>query len=202
MTSIKSTWEQSLDTAYSLAEEELRSLTPQEVAKRAGVRYHGGVFLVPFLGRLYRIQMPQVKIEDEEGGTPSRIREILILHYLIQATGDDPGKKWVDFRSLPGGMNYYPVFKRRIIDPLVRLYGGEPEGLLQRYSSIGGRRVEVADVAVLIPAFPKVEVVFGLWRGDEEFPPRGVILFQEGVTQYLSTEDAIMVCQEILFPSK
>ncbi|HUT97259.1 MAG TPA: DUF3786 domain-containing protein, partial [Dehalococcoidales bacterium] len=53
------------------------------------------------------------------------------------------------------------------------------------------------DVAVTINAFKRVPITFVLWRGDEEFPPDGSILFDATVSDYLSIEDTNVLCERI-----
>ena len=52
-------------------------------------------------------------------------------------------------------------------------------------------------MAVTINAFKRVPITFVLWRGDEEFPPDGSILFDATVSDYLSIEDINVLCERI-----
>lgn len=197
---MKSTWERSLELAYELARERLQDLSPEEVARRAGGRWLGeeGVLELNFFGRGHRVALPQGEVVEEGGERPPMLREVLILHYLVQAKGTEPEGRWIDFRKLPGGEVYYPVFRGRIIYPLLRLFGRAPERLPEVAEALGGRSLSIGDGAAAFRAFPRVEVAFGIWRGSEEFGPEGFVLFDPTVTDYLSTEDAIWVCHEAL----
>ena len=138
------------------------------------------------------------KAADEAGAEPPLVRKVLILHYLIQAQGKELARRWVDFRSLPGGLVYYPVFRGRVIARLVRMFGERPKDLIAAAVPLGGRAIAMADWAVEIPAFPRVPVVFALWEASEEFAPEGTIMYDDALPSYLETEDAIIVCEEIL----
>jgi hypothetical protein len=198
----KSTWEEAVELAFSSAREKLGTLILEEVAKKSGTFFHrggnGGYLELIFVGRKYRVMFPEGNVRDEGGGELHLIRTVLILHYLIEAQGKDLDGRWVDFRSLPGGMAYSPVFRGRVISRLLRLFGQRPQELITAASPLGGRAIEMADVAVVIPAFPRVPVVLALWRGDNEFRPEGTILYDASIPAYLKTEDAIIVCEEIL----
>ena len=193
----KSTWENALETAYQLAVQELKNLVPEDIALRSGCPFKGGYFEVPFLGILHHVTFPEGVVFEGER-QPSRLRQVLILHYLIQAKGTEPEGRWVDFRKLPGGEVYYPVFKGRIIYPMLKLFAGRPQSLMEASGAMGGRPLGFGDVSVAFRAFPRVEVAFGIWSGSEEFGPEGFVLFDPIVTDYLSTEDAIWLCHEIL----
>jgi len=198
----KSTREEAIELALASAQQRLRGLDPATVAKRAGVEWHegqgGGGLEITFLNRRYRVELPGVEVRGEAGEEPSLVRRVLILHYLIQAQGKELARRWVDFRSLPGGVAYYPVFRGRVIARLVRMFGERPRALISAAVSLGGRAIAMADWAVEIPVFARVPVVFALWEASEEFAPEGTIMYDDSLPTYLETEDSIIVCEEIL----
>jgi len=195
----KSTWEEALDLAYELARKKLQSLSPQQVAQRASVNWcaHEGIFQIPFFGKVLKVLYPQGEVYEGEKRSP-RLREVLILHYLVQAKGSLPRGLWVDFRKLPGGMVYYPVFKNRIIVPFLKAFGERIDLLKEKVERGGLKRVEMGDFAFILQAFPRVELLFGIWKAEEEAPAEGFVLFDPSITDYLSTEDAIWTCHEAL----
>ena len=195
----KSTREEAVELAHTSAQKELGAADPTAVAERSGAEWHQGegYLEVPFLNSRYRVFLPDGKVRAEEGEGPSLVRKVLILHYLLQAHGTGLAGRWVDFRSLPGGVVYYPVFRGRVISRLVRMFGERPRDLISAAAPLGGRPIEMADVGVEIPAFPRVPVVFALWEASEEFGPEGAVMFDDSLPTYLETEDAIVVCEEI-----
>ena len=214
----KSTREEAVELAHSSAQKQLRGVDPKAVAEQSGAVLstgdEGKYQKITFLNRHYRILLPEGEVKsctalyksentgcrkaaDEGGEEPPLVRKVLILHYLIQAHGEGLAGRWVDFRSLPGGVVYYPVFRGRVIARLVRMFGQRPRDLIQTAAPLGGRAIEMADVAVEIPAFPRVPVVFALWEASDEFGPEGTVMFDDSLPTYLETEDAIIVCEEI-----
>jgi hypothetical protein len=198
----KSTREEAVELAYASAQKQLRAEDPEGVAERSAAELstgHDGQYLrLTFLNRTYHVFLPEAEIKDEAREDPPLVRKVLILHYLIQAHGQGLARRWVDFRSLPGGVVYYPVFRGRVIGRLVRMFGQGPQALIPAAAPLGGRPIEMADVAVEITAFPRVPVVFALWEASEEFGPEGAVMFDDSLPTYLETEDAIIVCEEIL----
>ncbi len=196
----RSTWEEALDLAFDLAKEKLSELDPLGIAQRAGVLWieEQRAFEVPFFGRAFKVFYPQGEVYDQGGRRTHRLREVLILHYLVRARGTEPKGRWVDFRKLPGGAAYYPVFWGRIISPLLRLFGDSPKTLKEIVPLLEGRSLEMGDGALALRAFPKVEIVFGIWGKRDDFPPEGFVLFDPTIVDYLSTEDTIWVCHEAL----
>ena len=198
----KSTWEEAVELAFSSAQQQLKKLVPEEVAERSRSLWHsekeGGYWELDFLGRRYRVTFRDAEVRDDAGKKPPLVRAVLILHYLIQAQGKALTGRWIDFRGLPGGMAYYPVFRGRVIGRLLRLFGERPREMIQAAAPLGGREIEMADVAMEIPAFARVPVVFALWQGSDEFGPEGTVMYDANIPAYLKTEDAIIVCEEIL----
>jgi hypothetical protein len=195
----KSTREEAVEFAYASAQKQLSAADPKVVAEHSGVTWHTseGYFEVPFLNRRYRVSLADGEVKAKGGENPSLVRKVLILHYLLQAHGTGLAGRWVDFRSIPGGVAYYPVFRGRIISRLVRMFGERPQALIEAAAPLGGRSITMADVGVEIPAFPHVPVVFALWEASEEFGAEGTVMFDDSLPTYLETEDAIVVCEEI-----
>ncbi len=145
----KSTWEQSVKLAYQLAQKALQDLPPHEVAQRCAVKLITGdaerYLEVPFLNRRYRVILPEGEVRGEGDDDPTLVVKVLILHYLTHAQGVQLTRRWVDFRQLPGGVAYYPVFRGRVIGRLVRLFGQRPGDLVTAAEPWGGRAVQLAD---------------------------------------------------------
>ena len=197
----KSTWQEAVELAHTSAQKQLRGMDPKVVAERSasewGTGDEGHYLKLTFLNRPYRVLLPEGEVRAETEEDPPLVRKVLILHYLIQAQGKELARRWVDFRSLPGGVVYYPVFRGRVIARLVRMFGERPQDLIQAAAPLGGRELAMADWAVEIPAFPRVPVVFALWEASEEFGPEGQVMYDDALPAYLETEDAIIVCEEI-----
>jgi hypothetical protein len=197
----KSTWEEAVELAFASAQKRLQGMDPKAVAERSGAQWvtgdDGEYLEVTFLNQRYRILFPHGEVGGESGEDPPLVRRVLILHYLIQAQGKELARRWVDFRSLPGGVVYYPVFRGRVISRLVGMFGQRPQELIAAAAPLGGRKIAMADWAVEIPAFPRVPVVLALWEASEEFGPEGTVMYDDALPAYLETEDAIVVCEEI-----
>lgn len=62
---------------------------------------------------------------------------------------------------------------------------------------LGGAEVPFGDVGMRISFLPKVQISFIIWEGDDEFVPRGKILFNSHIASYLSTEGIVIASQMI-----
>jgi len=196
-------YEYGYELAYRLAGEQLAKI--DDIAQqclKSDAQYQvidsQRVIVVEYLNQSYQVTLPDVEISliGSEESVPLRDK-ILILHYLTQAKGTPLSNRIIAYRELPEGANYFPTFSKRAIKPLVDHFSKEPGRLVDVAEKLGGRRVDYGDVAVTINAFRRVPIILLLWRGDEEFPPEGNILFEGTISDYLSTEDINVLCEVI-----
>lgn len=191
------------ELAYRLAREQLASI-PDLAAQclHSGARLkttaQGKIIILDYLNQPYQITLPDIKITAQDSPEEVRTRDrILLLHYLNQSKGTPLTGKTIAYKELPEGSTYFPTFAKRAIHPVVNRFGKEPPKLAETAKALGGQPAEYGDDAVTITAFPRVPVTFILWRGDEEFPPEGNILFDSSIPDYLSIEDINVLCETI-----
>ena len=196
-------YEYGYELAYQLAREELAKISDiEQQCHKSGAQYQvidsQKVILIKYLNQSYRITFPDVEISlmDSEEEVPLRDK-ILILHYLTSAKGTSLTNKLITFKELPEGIIYFPTFSKRTIEPLLAHFGNEPHLLVDITKKLGGHKVEYGDSAVTINAFSRVPITIILWRGDSEFAPRGSVVFDATISDYLSTEDITVLCEII-----
>jgi hypothetical protein len=195
-------YEYSYELAYKLAGEQLAKVDIEKQCRNSGSRYRvidlQKVIIVEYLNQSYQITLPDIQISlvGSKAEVPLKDK-ILILHYLTLAKGVPITNKLVAFKELPEGASYFPTFSKRSIEPLVNHFGREPHLLVDAAERLRGSKVDYGDVAVAINGFRRVPVTLVLWQGDEEFPPRGNILFDATISDYLSTYDITVLCENI-----
>jgi hypothetical protein len=181
--------------AIALAAAELQQINPRQLEIRTHCEYFQAEgaegLLVPYFGQLRRVSWPQVSVTPADGqGEIILTEQVLILHYLVRASGTPLTGQSIDFRQVPdGGSFYWSAFVSRAKTPLLKTFGDDLDLYLKVAVSLGGEPLPLGDAAARFWAFPLVPVTHVLWGGDEEFPPDGNILFDETIPQYLSTED-------------
>jgi len=194
-----------LEPAYKLAREQLAEIEDiEQLCLKNGARYlvtgSQKEIAIEYLNQLYRIIMPNVEVSliDSQEEVPIRDR-VLILHHLLSAKGTPITNKLIAFKELPGGDSYSRTFSKRAIEPLVEHFGEQPHVLIDIAGKLGAHTVAYGDVAVTVNAFNKVPITIVLWRGDEEFPAQGDILFDAAISDYLSTYDVTVLCESIIW---
>lgn len=189
--------------AYKIASQQLTEADGIErICRNSGAEYKKidshPVIILDYLNQNYRISLPEVAISLSDSAEEVPLKDkILLLHYLIQARGTLPANKSIAYKELPEGVVYFRTFYKRAIKPLIDHFGRQPKKLIEAAKELGGHKADYGDVAVTINAFKRVPITFVLWRGDEEFPPDGSILFDATVSDYLSIEDINVLCERI-----
>lgn len=197
----KQYWQYGYEQALALASKQLGETTDiAGLCHRSGARCStdAGVISLDYLGRSYRITYPEVIISPENRQETVPIKErILMLHYLLAAKGTPLAKRLVTFREIPDGQNYFAVFHKRAIKPVLDYFGKSPPVMVASAEIMGGRKADYGDAAATFDAFPKVQVMFVLWRGDEEFVAEGSVLFDASISDYLSSYAITELCEGI-----
>jgi hypothetical protein len=186
--------------AYKLAREQLAGIADiEKQCRKSGAEYLPAekAIILNYLNQSYRIS-PDGEVSYLTGGEEVPLRDkILLLHYLTRAAGTPLSGKMITYKELHEGINYFPVFAKRAIKPIVSHFGDRPEQLLKTAAILGGHKANYGDTAVTIDAFKKVPVTIVLWRGDEEFSPEGSLMFDSTISEYLSNDDIHTLCENI-----
>jgi hypothetical protein len=180
--------------AIVLAVAELQQINPKRLENRTGAQHfveaaQEGLSL-PYFGQARRITWPEVSVTPGNGaGEISLPEQILILHYLLNASGEPLAGRTIDFRQVPEGGFYWSAFVSRAQKPLLSTFGHDLDLYVKVAASLRGEPVPLGDAAARFMALPRVPITHVLYGGDEEFPPEATILFDETISRYLPTED-------------
>ncbi|MGZ3538964.1 MAG: DUF3786 domain-containing protein [Thermodesulfobacteriota bacterium] len=190
---------QSFELALNLAIKKLSSMRAEEICRNSGAfRIDDDHVLIQYLNRPYQVTIStgDVLLKNKEEEVPVK-DQILILHYLTKASGAPFTNKLITYGQIEGGKFYSPVFVQRNLDPILKCFGHRPELLLDVGQKFGAQRSTYGDASVAIDAFPMARIYFIIWKGDDEVPHGGNILFDGNIRHYLASED-VCVLTEIL----
>jgi hypothetical protein len=180
--------------AIALAVAELQQINPKRLENRTGAQHFVASsqegLILPYFGQARRITWPEVSVTPGDGaGEISLPEQVLILHYLLNASGEPLTGRTIDFRQVPEGGFYWSAFVSRAQKPLLSTFGQDLPLYVKVAATLGGEPLDLGDAAARFMAFPRVPISHVLWGGDEEFTPEATILFDETIPQYLPTED-------------
>lgn len=183
--------------SYQLAFDRLAESDPVILCQRTGASLTPDSKLeLAFLNTQVIVEIKQRTL-DAPGHPLSITDKLPILHYLVTASGRPKTGKSISFKDLPEGAGYFPTFYKRAIGPVVHKFGNAHGDLAAAALKLGGNPIDLGDVGVSIPVFPKISIDWILWRGDGVLPPEGSILFDSSVTGYLPVEDIAVLCHSI-----
>jgi hypothetical protein len=172
------------EIALKKAWEELRGLNVAEAAP------------VKFLGDEYTLDFDTQRVMSVSCNIPAKdFSAILILHYLAAKLKSLPPLEgeWLDFKELSGIEGYAAAFRKRAVEPIIRKYGSQPEGVLTVLDRLPGKRVNQGDVGIVLEAFEGVPALITLWRSDDEFGPDANMLFDKSISRIFCTEDVVVL---------
>lgn len=152
----------------------------------------GDRFEVRFLADEYNVDLASGKVLSLSCNVPPHEHiAVIVMHYLIKKLEGMPKVtgKWISFQELPGGQGYYDAFKKRAVDPIIRKYGENPEGLISCLGKLPGRKTQHGDSGVVLDAFENVPILITVWGKDEEFSADANIHFDESISRFFCTED-------------
>ncbi|MDW7674716.1 MAG: DUF3786 domain-containing protein [Bacillota bacterium] len=137
--------------------------------------------------------IPQAVPIDYSGNTILVSDQTLMLMYLKQASGLPLREQWLNFLQLPEGSHHYGPFLVDAVNPMVELFHDNKELFFKAVAGMGGKAAKLGDFGAIIPALPRIPLAFLVWEGDEEFPPKGGILFDDTISTNLDTAGAYVL---------
>jgi hypothetical protein len=196
--------------ALNLASEQLKDKDPEVLASLSGAvtgRDKEGrkTLVLNALNQEVSITWPDLTFVSEKPEAEIPIQQqILYLHYLCGAWSSKGAKatgEWISFQEIPDGRFYMDAFQRRAKNPMVMTFGEKPDLLLKVATELyGAVPFNQGDVSVVVTALPLVPVALILWKGDEEFPPEGNVLFDRSIIGVLSAEDIAWLSGMVVYP--
>ncbi len=159
-----------------------------EVARNLGLERLGQGLKVEMFGRSYSVGPEGVAWEEE--GQPPVANRIVLARYILHGGRGEPTGRFVPYRELPGGQDFARSLSQLVEEPLARHFTGRHEALASAARAMGGRDYEEisADVAMVVPALPKLPLLLIFNDADEEFPAEARILYDMGAPNFLDME--------------
>lgn len=172
---------------------QLQQADRDELCQRTLARSLGGSrnIVIDFLGTEIRIN-PQEKqvfrrIEDDWIPVTGFLVQLLTTLYLMNAQESLLTNDWIGVRQLQDA-HFFQGPHALNLAPVVAQFGHDPEGFASRCTALGGVPMPMADVAFRLKPFPRIPLVYLLWKGDEEFPPRLSVLFDRSIERHFAAD--------------
>ena len=184
----RAAWAESLESTLEDIRARLRQRPPQEIAHQAGFTWKPAEKQLDacHLDRPYQITWPELVAFPWGSDVPCDVElQGVFLYCMVLADGAPPTRRWLNFRELPQGWLYHQAFQSYTGDVLVQAVGNDLETLRRLALACGGEPIGVGDAGFAFRGLPRVPLALIYWQGDDEFPPRAFVLFDEAACHYL-----------------
>lgn len=147
------------------------------------IPHDGETYAVKLLSDTYTVNLKNRTVLSDSCNIPAKeYTSIIILHYLAKkfklGNLPEPSGQWIDFRQLEGGEGYYPAFKKRTIDKILKKHGSSGK-----------------DISIVVQALESVPMLVTVSKADEEFGPDANILFDKIISTIFCTEDIVVLTE-------
>jgi hypothetical protein len=169
---------------------QLGTVDLRAAAEMLGGWADGKAVVIPFFGRPYKVSA--AGISDPSGSRPSHSVSVLLSKYLLMCPKNTPlDVSWVSYKDFKDAGPFVGGFRNNAEVPLERMFGSDSAELQKRCGALGG--VSAAEdfpyeVAVRLPALPKIPILLLFNGADDEFPARCAMLFERRAEKYLDME--------------
>ncbi len=158
---------------------------------------------VQFLSDSYDINIPGRQILSASCNVPAKDHlAVILLHYLAQKLAlkslPEPSGEWIDFNQLEGGEVYYPTFRKRTIEHILRKFGQKSGDFTLSLARFPTKPASFGDVGVVVYPFEEVGILITLWNGDGELGPDANILYDKNISKIFCTEDIVVLTEIII----
>lgn len=152
------------------------------------------VYKVPLLSYAYTVYPGERTIYfGSDILSPSEYFQLhlILLTYLTQCTLDHPSGNMISEKQLPGGSVFFRGVHALATEPLVKVFGRNPQEFSRIGLDLGGIPEKFGDASFTVRVLPKVPIRFILYAEDEEFGASLKIMFDDSIKQYFRQIDLI-----------
>ena len=173
------------------AKERFLTYDQQELIHRCHLCLDDQYFYTRLLGSAYRICRKSGDMERWEQNAwtdGNSFAEVLtILDWLCDSREDRYiSGRWINIVS--HGHYFHRELQENTEDPDARWFSENPEAFVQACQALGGEKMPGADESYAIELMDGLQILVQLWHGDEEFPPKRCLLWDDNTTRYLRYE--------------
>jgi len=183
-------WQSSMTRRLGELHALLEPRNRDHLAALVGAAIESDGLKLPYWGREILVAWPGLEVRWLDDGEPlSTFDQAMVFYYLDAADGTPLADHWVGFRELPNGGFYNQAFQGYSGDLLARRFGNKLEDLAAAAAQLEGQHLpELAPAAYAFQPLPRIRIGAALWPGDEDFPARASILFDEACSHAMTTD--------------
>lgn len=168
--------------------QELENVPPREVAVRAIAEYDedNGTFAINVLNKRYLVDVRKRSIVEPENTKKSGLLDEILLHHLSHATDVPLSNNLISPTQLTDGSFFFRGGHELPLPKIAAKFGSDPNKFIEKGLQLGGEKMDFGDAAVRLKLFPRVPVIFALWKKDEEFDSEVRVILDGSIEQQMS----------------
>ncbi len=119
------------------------------------------------------------------------------LNYLLYSKGVSAKEKWISFRELKGGKEWYSLFKKRCEESIKKIADTYPSLFDDIVHLFGGKQVEKqfkSDISVVLQVFPNFPLMLCYWFPEDGIQSTLNIFFDETADKNLDINSIFLLC--------
>jgi len=167
--------------------------------KRIGAESEADGLVVPLFGEPHRVGPAGVFGPD--GRKPHLSVCVILCRYVLLSPPSVPtGGDWASFKDFRDAAPLVASFANTVERALARAFAGRADALRRVAARLGGQAPPDSfshDVAIAIPALPKVPLLLLFTDTDDEFPAACSVLFERRAAAYLDMECLAMLGMQL-----
>lgn len=135
------------------------------------------------------VNYPELIAFNSNTGEPlNLLDQALTIYYLHTADGTKLDERWISFSELDDGTFYNQAFQSYTGKVIGQHFHDNPDSFIGAAIRASGIPYQFADHSFRFKLFPRVDLLYVCWLGDEDFPSTYQILFNSSINHYLPTE--------------
>ncbi len=174
---------------------ELENVPPREVAVRALAEYDdaAGTFAINVFNNRYVVDVKKRLIIEPQNTRKSGLLDEILLHYLSHANDIPLSNNLVSPSQLTDGSFFFRGSHELPLPKLAEKFGSAPDKFIEKGLLMGGERADFGDAAVKMRLFPRVPVIFALWKKDDEFDSEARVILDSSIEQQMTLYGVFLV---------
>ena len=151
---------------------------------------------IPFFNTTYRVS--RFGVVDDRGKQPDYGICVVLLKYLLMCPRwISTAKDWISYRDFKdSGQTQNTGLSDYASSTISKRYAGNRDRLKSSVAALGGVPPEADypyDLAAVIPALPRLPILFLFNDADKQFPAATSILYERRAEHFLDAECRVMV---------
>jgi len=183
-------WQESMLRQIDTLRQQVQFKAPYIIADRCGGIYQSERLQLLYWGKSVSLSWPDLRAQYEPEGLPVSVFDTaMLLYYLVTADGATLADHWIGFRELPDGAFYANAFQGYSGNRLAHIFGEHPQAYISAAQALEGMSLPgLPGLAYAFQPLPRIRLATVLYPGDEEFPARGIVLFDAAASHYMPTD--------------